>query len=411
MTDGVAERVLTGSYTQTQALSVSLHQAPSMLEVHSRLIRRLERDGGLNREIEFLPSNQEIAARRRSNVGLTSPELSVLMAYCKIYLHRELLDSDLPEDPYLAHDLERYFPDPLPERYAQQMREHRLRREIIATVVANQMVDRVGMTAGFRLEEETGAPAQLIARGYAVARDVFGMPQFWAEVEGLDNLVPAQVQTAMLIEGRKLVERATRWLLRAKPTSIEIADLVARYTPGAQLLATAVPAVLDADDRAAYDQRQSELLAAGVPQALADRVAGMAALLPTLDIVEVADLTGRDLETVMYASFEIGARLQLSWLRDRILDLPRGDRWQALARSALRDDLAHLVAELSTEVLESGAANATAGELIAAWEASREHALERCLGVLSDIRASQIYDTTTLPVALRELRNLVVAGG
>jgi glutamate dehydrogenase len=211
----------------------------------------------------------------------------------------------------------------------------------------------------------------------------------------------------MLIEGRKLVERATRWLVRAKPPGIDIAELVTRYEAGAQMLTAAVPGVLDADDRAAYDARQGQLLAAGVPQALADRVAGMSALLPTLDIVEVAALTGREPETVMHASFEIGARLQLSWLRERILDLPRGDRWQALARAALRDDLASLTAELTSEVLESGRPDCTASELIGAWEASRGNAVERCLGVLSDIRASQTYDTTTLPVALRELRNLV----
>ena len=410
LTDGVGERVLYGSYTQTQALSVSLHQAQPMLDVHARLMRRLEHDGGLNREIEFLPSEQELGARRRAKLGLTSPELAVLMAYCKIYLHSELLDSDLPEDLYLAHDLERYFPDPLPERYAVQMREHRLRREIICTVVANQLVDRAGMTAAFRLEEETGAPAQRIARGYAVAREVFEMRQFWSEVEALDNRVAADVQMTLLIEGRKLVERATRWLVRSYPAGIDIAGLVTRYEASAQMLAAAVPDVLDADDRAAYDARLGHVLAAGVPEPLARWSAGMSALLPTLDIVEVAALTGREPETVMHASFEIGARLQLSWLRERILDLPRGDRWQALARAALRDDLASLTAELTSEVLESAGPTASTSELIAAWEASRGNAVERCLGVLSDIRASQTYDTTTLPVALRELRNLVAAG-
>jgi glutamate dehydrogenase len=410
LTDAVGERVLYGSYTQTQALSVSLRQAPPMLDVHARLIRRLERDGGLNRAIEFLPSEQEINSRRRAKLGLTSPELSVLMAYCKIYLNRELLDSDLPEDPYLAHDLERYFPDPLPERYAAQMREHRLRREIICTVVANQLVDRAGMTAAFRLEEETGAPAQLIARGYAVAREVFEMRQFWAEVEGLDNRVAADVQMTLLIEGRKLVERATRWLVRSYPAGIDIAALVARYEAAARMLAAALPELLDGEDRGAYDTRLGQLLAAGVPEPLAQRSAGMSALLPTLDIVEVAAVTGRELETVMNVSFVIGARQQLSWLRERILDLPRGDRWQALARAALRDDLASLTAELTSEVLESAGPTASTGELIEAWEASRGSALARALAVLSDIRASEIYDTTTLPVALRELRNLLAVG-
>jgi len=244
MTDAVAERVLYGSYTQTQALSLAVAQAEPMVDVHARLIRHLEQVAGLNRELEFLPSDEAIGDRKAAHKGLVAPELAVAMAYCKIHTYSELLESDLPEDAYLAHDLERYFPSPLPERYSEHMREHRLRREIIATVVANQLVDRAGTTFVFRLGEETGAPASLLARGYAVAREVFDMRPFWEQVEALDNRVAAATQLEMLIEARRLVERATRWLVRAHPRGIDIEATTKRFEPGADLLAGACPGVL-----------------------------------------------------------------------------------------------------------------------------------------------------------------------
>ncbi len=247
MTDGVAERVLYGSYTQTQAMSLALAQAVAMVDVHARLIHELEQVAGLDRGIEFLPSDELINERKVAHQGLVAPEVAVVMAYCKIHLYAELVDSGLPEDEYLAHDLERYFPPPLgpgmaqhpgspngapptssgSERYAAQMRSHRLRREIIATVVANQLVDRAGTTFAFRLSEETGAPASLLARAFAVAREVFDMRSFWTAVEALDNQVDAHTQIQMLIDGRRLVERATRWLVRAHPDAIDIADTIA----------------------------------------------------------------------------------------------------------------------------------------------------------------------------------------
>jgi glutamate dehydrogenase len=417
-TDGVSERVLYGSYTQTQALSLSLQQAPEMVGVHARLIRLLEHEAGLVRELEFLPTDRELLERRRAGTGLTSPELSVVMAYCKVHLKQRLLDSDLPEDPFLAHDLERYFPAPLPQRYGEEMRSHRLRREIIATIVANQLVDRTGTTSAFRLREETGAPPQLLARAYSVSREVFGMRSVWAQVESLDNRIEAPVQRSMLIESRKLIERATRWLVRGYTSAIDVQALVERYSDAAELLREAIPEVLDEDSRVAFDERAAALTAAGVTESLARHVAGMPALLPTFDIVEVASNTGRDIETVMHASFQISAALQLGWLRERILELPRGDRWQALARAALRDDLSNLVQALTTEVLEAGAAAGVDGgsddfgpAAIEAWRQQRGHAVDRCHGMLSDIRASGTFDTTTLPVALREVRNLLGAAG
>jgi glutamate dehydrogenase len=426
MTDAVAEEVIYASYTQTQAISLALAQAPPMIDVHARLIRRLEQVAGLDRQLEFLPGEDAISDRKAAHQGLLAPELAIVMAYCKIHLYSRLVHSDLPDDEHLSHDLERYFPPPLgpgpeaaqsddPEasgsrRYAEAMREHRLRREIIATVVANQLVDRGGTTFAFRLGEETGASPPTLARGYAVAREVFEMRRFWAAVEQLDNEVDAAVQIQMLIAGRRLVERATRWLVLEAPGQIEIEEAVRRFEPGAKLLSDAVPSVLDGAERDAFHARVSELIDAGVPPELASRVAAMPSLAPVFDIVAVAELTGREREDVMLTHFRLGSRLELGWLRDRIYELPRANRWQALARAALRDDLMSAHRELTRDVLEAAPDGRRADEAIDDWAESNRATLERCLSTLADIRASRTYDTTTLPVALREVRSLVRGG-
>ena len=407
MTDSVGEQVLYGSYTQTQAISLALAQAPLMIDVHARLIRYLEQNAGLNRKIEFLPSDDTIEERKAAHHGLVAPELAVVMAYIKIHLYRQLLDSDLPEDGYLAHDLEGYFPAPLPERYSEQMRGHRLKREIIATVVANQLVDRAGTTFAFRLLEETGTLPAVLARAYATAREVLDMRSFWEEVEALDNRVSAQTQLGMLIEARRLVERATRWLVRANPYQVSIAQTIRRFRPGADMLAASLPDALEGADRQAFDGRAVELGHAGVPNALARRAAGMPFMLALFDIVEVAAATEREPTEVLQVYFRLGSRLDLNWLRDRIIDLPRANRWQALARASLRDDLFNLYRELTRKVLDAGGPGVPAEAAIEAWSERNAETLERALGMVAEIRASRIYDNTTLPVALREIRALL----
>jgi glutamate dehydrogenase len=410
MTDAVSERVLYGSYTQTQAMSLALAQAAQMVDVHLRLIRNLEQVAGLNREIEYLPSDEVIGERKVAHRGLVAPELAVVMAYCKIRLYAGLLESDLPEDPYLAHDLERYFPPPLPERYSEQMHSHRLRREIIATVVANQIVDRAGTSFVFRLGEETGATPSQLARAYAVAREVFDMQSYWDAIEALDNKVAAQLQLEMLIEGRRLVERATRWLVRSNPGGIDIAVTSRYFAPGARQLQRALPDVLEGADREWFDQQAAKLIEDGVPSELAERAAAMPSLLAVLDVVEIASSTGRPLDVVTEAYFHVGSQLVLAWLRDRIIELPRANRWQTLARAALRDDLYSLHRALTQEIIEVGGPDADATTAVEAWRGRNHVAVERALGMLADIKASQSYDTTTLPVALREVRNLIRGG-
>jgi glutamate dehydrogenase len=406
MTEAVAERVLRGSYLQTQALSLALAQAPGMVDVHDRMMRSLEQARRLDRDLEALPDAEALDER---GSGLTQPELAVLLAYSKITLYAALLDSDLPEDPALTAELAGYFPAPLPERFANRLPRHRLRREIVATRVTNSIVDRAGITFIFRLQEDTGAGPADVARAYAIARDVFDMRGFWADVEALDLEVPAGTQIAMLLEARRLVERATRWLLRSRPRPLDIGAEIERFADGAAAVADALPDVLVADEREEFEARVSRLAEEGVPAELARRVASLSDLFAALDIVGVASTTERSIGEVASQHFLIGGALHMHWLRDRIARLPRENRWQAMARAALRDDLFSLHAELTADVLRAGAAGEPADSQarLDAWIDANRPLVERCVDILGDIRAGGSYDLTTLPVALRELRNLI----
>ncbi|HEX2125143.1 MAG TPA: NAD-glutamate dehydrogenase [Thermoleophilaceae bacterium] len=405
MTDSVAELVLRDNYEQTETLSLSEAQAPGMIDAHGRLLRRLEQTHRLDRELEALPTDEELAERKRDHLGLTRPELATLLSYSKIHLYGALLESDVPEDPHLSTELDHYFPDPLPERFGEQMPEHRLRREITATQIVNNMLHGGGTTYAFRLHEETGAPAAEIARAYAVARDIFRMRPQWAEIEALDNRVSAEVQIGMLLEGRRLIERGSRWLLRNLDRPIAIAPAVHRFEPGATRLYESVPRLLEPDDAEPIERRAAELREAGVPSALAMRVSSLGTMFAVFDIVEVAEESGLDVESVAAVHFQLGNRLQLHWLRDRIVELPRDDRWRALARAALRDDLYGLHRALTAEVLRSSDGR-DPGARVSAWIEANP-ASDRTLQTLADIRVGRTYDMTTLPVAVREVRNLI----
>jgi glutamate dehydrogenase len=403
MTGTVGELVLKDNREQTETLSLAEAHASGMVDVHTRFLDALEQSRKLDRELEALPTNEQLAERNREDSGMTRPELAVALAYSKIDMYAALLDSDLPEDPHLSGELERYFPAPLPQRFADQIREHRLRREIIATQVINNMEHGGGITFAFRLHEESGAPASEIARAYAAARDIFAMRTQWAEIEALDNKVAAEVQVRMLLEGRRLVERGSRWLLAHRARPLDIGTTVHFFSPGASVLQDALMRLLGASDLEPLMVQADELEQAGVPPGLAQRVAGLATMFSTFDVVEVAAEVELDVEQVAAVHFRLGERLELHWLRDRIVALPRDDRWRALARAALRDDLYSLHRNLTAEVLRRP------DRSVDAWIESNP-ATERCLQTLAEIRVGHVFDTTTLPVAVREVRNLLLAG-
>ena len=406
MTDEVAGLVLKDNYEQGETLSLAEAQAVSMLDVHARLIRALEHSGRLDRALESLPGEEEIAERKAARRGLTRPELSVLVAYSKMDLYDELLASDVPEDPHLSGELQRYFPAVLVERYPKPIRAHRLRREIIATQVVNNLLHGGGTTFSFRLREELGAAPAETARAYAVARDVFEMRPLWTAIEALDDRIATETQTAMLLEGRKLLERATRWLLRNRRRPLPIAETVEFFAAGTEQLYAALPRLLAAAEADALTPRVSALHDAGVPDDVAQRVASLGAIFSALDIVEVARETQLELERVGAVHFHAGATLQVHWLREAINALPRDDRWGVLARAALREDLNNLHRSLTGKVLRATTSDVGVDDSVAQWIAANPGS-ERFLATLADIQTGNALNTTTLPVAVRELRALV----
>jgi glutamate dehydrogenase len=406
MTNDVAALVLRDNYFQTQALSAMNRIAVHLLDAQQRFIQFLEKNGRLNRSIEYLPSDDALVERRARNAGLTTPEGAVVLAYSKIWLYDELVASRLPDDPWVGTALARYFPQALRGRYAACMARHPLKREIISTHVVNSMLNRVGSTYVHRLMETTGAKPHEIVRAYLLSREVFGFVPLWQEVEALDNQVEDAVQTAMLIGSSRLIERGTTWFLRSRRLTDDMAATITHFAPRVDSLATRLPKLTDAADRERVDRAVGSLAAKGVPQALASRLVALDTLYSTLDIVEVGDAAKRPVELVAEIYFDVSARLGIPWLRDRITALPEDRHWNMLAKTAMQDDLSGLQRSVTSEVLLGGADIGDTTALIAAWQERNQRAIEREGALLAELRSAPALDPAMLSVALRELRSL-----
>jgi glutamate dehydrogenase len=409
MTGEVAALVLRHNYRQNMALAVARAQAPSLLHVHARYLRKLVRDGRLDPAQDVLPGEREIAERRSAGGGLTSPELALLLTHTKIWAGEDVLASGLPDDPYLRRELDGYFPAPLRDRFARQMDSHRLRREIITTSAVNEMVDTSGTTFLFRLIEETGASVPDLTRAWLVAREVFGMPAFWRQVEELEGRVGVAAQVTLLLEGRKLAERAARWLLHNRRPPFDIAATVAFFADGVRTVRSALPKLLVGRDLSGFEERRDSYLALGVPADLAEFVAAMVPTYSAFDIVQVAAGAGRPIEETAEVYFDLADRLQIASLRDRITALPREDRWSTMARAALRDDLYAAHASLTRDVLGVTDSGLSPEQRLAAWVARNEAAVAMAAQTLGEIWESERFTFTTLSVALRAIRTLVAA--
>ncbi|MFF3177481.1 NAD-glutamate dehydrogenase [Streptomyces sp. NPDC057900] len=407
MTEEIGHLVLRNNYAQNTALANAVAQAPSLLHAHQRFMRRLGRDGHLDRALEFLPTDRQIRELLGAGKGLSQPELAVLLAYTKITAAQELIGTSLPDDEHLQKLLHAYFPRQLRERFPEAVDGHALRREIITTVLVNDTVNSGGSTFLHRLREETGASIEEIVRAQVAAREIFGLANVWDAVEALDNQVAADVQTRIRLHSRRLVERGARWLLGNRPQPLEIAGTIDFFRAGVEQVWAELPKMLMGADQEWYRSILDELTEAGVPDELAQRVAGFSSAFPALDIVAIADRTGTDPLAVAEVYYDLADRLSITQLMDRIIELPRADRWQSMARASIREDLYAAHAALTGDVLSVGDDSATPQERFEAWEEKNAAILTRSRSTLEEIQGSDAFDLANLSVAMRTMRTLL----
>nr|WP_239579093.1 NAD-glutamate dehydrogenase [Microlunatus panaciterrae] len=405
MTDEVGEQVLRDNYEQNLALANSEFQALSMAGVHEDWMERLEEAGLLDRVLEGLPNPEAMENRRAEKKGLTSPELATLLAYTKIVLEQEVLESDLPDDPYLTDRLIDYFPSAMRQQYAAVMPEHRLHREIVTTVAVNQFVNTSGITCFHRLSSENGAAPAEVLRAQIAARELFGAAELERRIEELDHQVEASVQTRMRMEVRTLVERVTRWILSNRRAPIDIGDVVRQFGPGVRKVQQLLPTLLVGREAKAYQRRLEAYCTAGVAEELATAIAVLPAAYPALTIVQTAIRDDIDVLRVATTHFTLGQRLGLDRLLRRIIDLPRDDRWQTMARAALRDDLHAVHAQLTAAVLAQKSEVTDVEELVGDWEKATP-LLSKTVKTLAAICEGS-PELARLSVGLRMVRGLL----
>ncbi len=406
MTDEVAELVLRDNYLQSQAISVAAAQGVSALDQQARLIRNLERSGRLHRKLESLPDDEQLAERQSSGLGLTRPEIAVLLAYAKIALYQEILASDLPDDPTLSRDLALYFPRPLRERFRDAIEGHRLRREIIATHVTNSTVNRVGPTFVTQMMEETGASATDIARAYTIARDAFELRRVWEEIESLDNLVPAELQIEMIEEIARLVHRSTLWLLRHARQRLDVARRVEEFGRGAADVLAELERILAPDARTTLGERILDYEEQGVPGALARFVASVDVLAAVLDIVTLAEGRHFSIAEVARVYFRVGTRFRLEWLRTMAEDVADQDPWHKAAAEALSSDLMAHQGEIARNVLSAAGDDEGPDEAARTWLEERRTLVEPVDRLLEELAGATAVDLAMLTVANHHLRLL-----
>ncbi|MBI3283524.1 MAG: NAD-glutamate dehydrogenase [Burkholderiales bacterium] len=398
MTDEVGHLVLTDNYYQSQALDIACHRPLYVLDGQQRLMQSLERHGRLNRAIEYLPSDEEIARRKAHKQGLTAPEGAVVLAYAKMSVFDDLVASNLPDDPFFSRALKAYFPQVLSEKFEAAIAAHPLKREIIATFITNTVVNRTGATFVNFISAEAAASAADVIRAFTLAREIFDLEPLWDQIDALDYRVDAKLQLDLLAQLTAIAQRASRWMLRIRAQNTDLPTLIQRYQPAARELRWQLDDWLPASAHASWQQSAEALVQAGVESTLAQNLTALEFIFPALDLVDLAQSTGADLEQAARAYFAVDAELGLSGWRSQINRLPTETLWQTQARGSARDDVYSIASQITRGLLSRQ-------EQLSDWREQHASAIERLNRLLATI-STQGADLAPVSVALRELRHL-----
>jgi glutamate dehydrogenase len=407
MTDAVAEQVLKSNDRQALALSLALEHAGKSQDEYARLMDRLESEGRLDRALEFLPDNDELQQRRQTHQSLTRPELCVLISYTKAELKENLTQSWITDDPYVKNEIKEAFPAQLVTRFPEAVQDHQLKKEIIATQVANAMVNHMGITFTNRMMETAGQSADQVAVAYLVARDVFQLREIWAEVEALDNIVSTGLQQRMLVDLLRLMRRASYWLLRnvCNRGCFEVQAVINRFKPAVAEIAASFTELLSGDLKSHWLAKRQELIDAGIPEELASRITCAERLYAGLAISEVSDEVNQSIINTAEVDFWLGERLQLDWVSERIRQIDPQNHWQLLAREGFNEDLNTQQSRLTRSVLSSDS-ELTGQALAQNWLDKNNQGLKRWERVLEELRSTSDADSATFTVVIRELTEL-----
>lgn len=398
MTDEVGLLVLTDNYYQSQALDVATHRPLYVLDGQQRLMQWLEGSHRLNRAIEFLPTDDEIARRKARKQGLTAPEGAVVLAYAKMAVFDALVASNLPDDPYFNRALKAYFPQVLTEKFGDAIAAHPLKREIIATFITNTVVNRTGATFVNFIAAEAGSTVADVIRAFTLAREIFDLEPLWDQIDALDYRVDAQLQLDLLTKLTAIAQRASRWILRVRTPNTDLPTRITRYQPAARELRNHLADWLPAAAHADWQQAADTLVQAGVEPELAQNLTALEFIFPALDLVDLAQNANTGLEQAARAYFGIEAELGLSAWRTQINRLPTDTLWQTQARGSARDDVYSIASQITQSLLSRQ-------EALSDWHAQHAPAIERLSRLQTDI-STQGADLAPVSVALRELRHL-----
>lgn len=407
MTNEVAALVLKDNVLQTLSLTISQIQGHSQLEVQAKFIEMLEKNKLLNREIEFLPDEEQINRLHTDEKGLTRPENSVLLAYSKLVFYDELLNRNLPDDPYYEHDLINYFPKTMQKEFKNEIINHPLRREIIATVLSNEIVNRMGTTYFYRLLEDTGQRKSDIARAFTVVRDIFELNQIWDDIEKIENSVTVQTKVELYTEVQNLTERTSLWFLHNYNPPMNVSSVVAEFKKGVKDLTQCLNTILSPFAKQVYQEKLKKYKQKNVPDELAKKIAGMETLGSACDIVSITNKTILPVRVIGKIYFELGARLQFGWMRNVLYKQAKGEYWDRLSIKTIIDELYDQQVRLTTNVVNALCDNKECSDATDKWVKNNQIEIRRYDKFIDELKSSENINFSMLVVASRRIKELL----